>query len=109
VSAINSPVPPSRPRPNLTTGTSRGANRSLALSQLAGRLFLLGEGHGPAERERPVRGIVLHPYRRARDVQTGAETADTDAVLDGDIGLFLEAWARQPGRSKDSLDQPLEP
>jgi peptide chain release factor 2 len=34
---------------------------------------------------------VLHPYQLVKDTRTQIETSDTQAVLDGDLDLFIEA------------------
>ncbi len=39
-----------------------------------------------------IRSYVLQPYRLVKDHRTGESVGDTDAVLDGAIDPFLEAW-----------------
>lgn len=38
-----------------------------------------------------IRSYVLHPYQMIKDLRTGVESSNTQAVLDGDIDQFLEA------------------
>jgi peptide chain release factor 2 len=38
-----------------------------------------------------IRSYVLQPYQMIKDLRTGIETSNTQAVLDGDIDRFLEA------------------
>ncbi len=42
-----------------------------------------------------IRSYVLHPYNLVKDHRTNTETSNTQAVLDGDIDLFVEAYLRQ--------------
>jgi len=83
---------------------SQHKNRATAMKQLRSRLFevelrkkeeeaasLTGEkkdiGWGSQ-----IRSYVLHPYRMVKDHRTNFETGNTDAVLDGDIDKFIEAY-----------------
>lgn len=57
------------------------------LAQLAGDQQRVGFGS-------QIRSYVLHPYQLVKDLRTDHETGNVDAVLDGDLDPFIEAWLR---------------
>ena len=54
-----------------------------------------------------IRNYVLHPYKLVKDLRTGCSTADTQAVLDGDINEFMKTYLMGKGSAvtdPDNLD-----
>jgi peptide chain release factor 2 len=47
-----------------------------------------------------IRNYVLHPYKLVKDLRTGVETGNTQAVLDGEINDFIKAFLMEFGRKK---------
>jgi peptide chain release factor 2 len=45
-----------------------------------------------AEWGNQIRSYVLHPYHLVNDHRTGYKTGNTDAVLDGELLPFMEAY-----------------
>jgi peptide chain release factor 2 len=43
-----------------------------------------------------IRSYVLHPYKLVKDLRTGVETTNIEAVLDGDLDKFVEAEIKTP-------------
>jgi peptide chain release factor 2 len=79
-------------------------NREKAMAQLAGKLALkqeedrkkLEQGLSVSttvsnEWGSQIRSYVLHPYKKVKDHRTEVETSSVDAVLDGDIQIFIDA------------------
>ena len=83
---------------------SQHKNRAMALKILKARLFELEERKKREQFEqfskekkeiawgRQIRSYVLQPYRMVKDHRTGVEIGNTDAVLDGAIDPFIEAY-----------------
>ncbi|MFD0976945.1 peptide chain release factor 2 [Salinimicrobium gaetbulicola] len=45
-----------------------------------------------------IRNYVMHPYKLVKDVRTGEETGNVDAVMDGEIDAFLKAYLMMMGQ-----------
>ena len=86
---------------------SQSQNREFAMRILRSRLLeikkaekdeeiaiLRGE-YTKAEWGSQIRSYVIHPYQMVKDHRTGYETGNTQAVLDGDLGEFMEAYLRK--------------
>jgi len=81
-------------------------NREVAMKILRGRLYDLELEKQETERARlkgkhvkagwgnQIRSYVLQPYHMVKDLRTGHETANTEAVLDGHLDDFMEAYLR---------------
>jgi peptide chain release factor 2 len=41
-----------------------------------------------------IRSYVLHPYTMVKDARTDEQTGNIQAVLDGDLDPFIEAYLR---------------
>jgi len=48
-----------------------------------------------------IRNYVMHPYKLVKDVRTGHETGNVDAVMDGDITPFLKAYLMMMGQKNE--------
>ena len=81
-------------------------NKNRAMQMLKAKLYLLKEKE-QAEKLSGIRGevkenafgsqirsYVLQPYKMVKDLRTGEETGNTDAVFDGKIENFINAYLR---------------
>jgi peptide chain release factor 2 len=86
---------------------SQHKNRAMAMKILRSRLYELEiekqkekmETYHKTKKEiawgSQIRSYVLHPYRMVKDHRTGVEVGNADAVLDGDIDQFIQAYLLQ--------------
>ena len=44
-----------------------------------------------------IRSYVLHPYKMVKDIRTGHETGNVQAVLDGDLSAFIKSFLMEFG------------
>ena len=90
-------------------------NRETALKVLRSRLNAMQEQQRAEQRQElkgahqsnewgsQIRSYVLHPYTLVKDHRTGVEVGNTQAVLDGDLKEFMEAYLRwEAGRAAAS-------
>ncbi|MFA5819913.1 MAG: peptide chain release factor 2 [Bacteroidales bacterium] len=45
-----------------------------------------------------IRNYVMHPYKMVKDLRTGVETSNVQAVMDGDLYDFIKAYLMEFGR-----------
>src|SRR5262249_55330153 len=95
---------------------SQGRNRELAMKMLKAKLYQLDEDKKHAEMERQygekgeiawgnqIRSYVFQPYQMVKDHRTGAETSNVQAVMDGDIDMFIQAKLRGEKAEKGKPD-----
>lgn len=78
-------------------------NRKIALNLLRSKLWLLAQAmeesqkkelkgeYRPASWGNQIRSYVLHPYKMVKDLRTQVESANPEAVLGGDLDIFIDA------------------
>ncbi len=92
---------------HVATERSQEQNRERALEMLKGKLFKMRQEDEARlkaglsatktteiEWGNQIRNYVVHPYKLIKDLRTGVETSNVDAVLEGgELELFIEAEA----------------
>lgn len=83
---------------------SQNQNREKAIKMLKSQLYEVEMRKQQAEKDEleagkkkiewgsQIRNYVLHPYKLVKDVRTGYETGNVQAVLDGEIQPFIKAY-----------------
>src|SRR5690349_2649496 len=91
---------------------SQHKNREMAMHLLKGKLVALREAKRDTEMAElydakgeikfgsQIRSYVMHPYQMVKDHRTDFETGNINAVLDGKLDGFIEAYLRQRKKKK---------
>ncbi|WP_166966275.1 peptide chain release factor 2 [Yeosuana marina] len=92
---------------------SQHDNRARALQMLKSQLYEIELQKQMAQRDdieagkmkiewgSQIRNYVMQPYKLVKDVRTGHETSNLDAVMNGDIGPFLKSYLMMMGQKED--------
>lgn len=85
---------------------SQHQNRATAMRLLLSKLYAQRQDAQQAEMERfygekgqiswgnQIRSYVFQPYRMVKDLRTGVQTSNVQAVMDGDLDEFVNGWLR---------------
>jgi peptide chain release factor 2 len=99
---------------------SQGRNREMAMQMLKAKLFQIESDKKRAEVDRQygekgdvawgnqIRSYVFQPYQMVKDLRTGAQTGNIQAVMDGDLDQFVNAWLRAGGPRTRNKDVKIE-
>ena len=93
-------------------------NKEMCLKYLRAKLFELeqekqeklkaeiGGVHQAIEWGSQIRSYVFHPYNLVKDHRTNVETGNIQAVMDGDLDIFIEGYLQQAKEKKLSKQEP---
>jgi peptide chain release factor 2 len=85
---------------------SQHQNRAIAMKMLLSKIYAQKQDQQKAEMERfygdkgsiswgnQIRSYVFQPYRMVKDLRTGVETSNVQAVMDGELDPFVNGWLR---------------
>jgi peptide chain release factor 2 len=85
---------------------SQHQNRATAMTMLISKIYAQRVDEQKADMERfygdkgsiswgnQIRSYVFQPYRMVKDLRTGVETSNVQAVMDGDLDPFVNGWLR---------------
>ncbi len=90
---------------------SQGQNREKALRMLKSQLYEIERRKQQEEQAKiesgkkliewgsQIRNYVMHPYKMVKDLRTGHETSNVQAVMDGEIDDFIKNYLMEYGQS----------
>jgi peptide chain release factor 2 len=85
---------------------SQVQNEATAMAMLVSKLYALKLDEAKGDMERfygdkgsvswgnQIRSYVFQPYRMVKDLRTGVQTSNVQAVMDGDLDAYVNAWLR---------------
>ncbi|MEY4387916.1 MAG: hypothetical protein RLY20_3199 [Verrucomicrobiota bacterium] len=85
---------------------SQAQNEATAMAMLISKLYAMKLDAAKSEMDRfygdkgsiswgnQIRSYVFQPYRMVKDLRTGAQTSDVQAVMDGALDMYVNAWLR---------------
>lgn len=91
---------------------SQGQNREKALQMLKSQLYeielrkkqealdVIESSKKKIEWGSQIRNYVMHPYKLVKDLRTGYETSNVQAVMDGGLNDFIKAYLMEYGSSQ---------
>jgi len=91
---------------------SQHQNRATAMKMLISKIYAQRVDEQKADMERfygekgsiswgnQIRSYVFQPYRMVKDLRTGVETSNVQAVMDGELDPFVNGWLRAGGPLK---------
>ncbi len=96
---------------------SQHQNRELAMKMLKARIYEKQQDEKRAAMEKyygekgaiawgnQIRSYVFQPYQMVKDLRTGYQTSDVQAVMNGDLDPFIGAWLKngQPRKRKSGV------